>query len=40
METRMELTEKKFVPVDYDWEATLYAKLRANPSTGGFSANA
>jgi len=40
---RMEIPEpiaKKFGTVDYVREATPCAKFRANPSTGGFSANA
>jgi len=31
---------QKFGTVDYAQEATSFAKFRANPSTGGFSANA
>ena len=40
---RMEIPEpiaKKFGTVDYVRKATPCAKFRANPSTGGFSANA
>jgi len=40
---RMEIPEpiaKKIGTVDYVWKATPCAKFRANPSTGGFSANA